>query len=125
MSSESSETLLQKYYAQLVEIIARSIDDILCGLVSGSDGVINIDQKNTIKQYGKTPSDRAEHLLDEYIRRSLCVGITNSFLKLLKVMKEISAADCNQLASTIEQDFVDASGDGGTKGDATRYKGGV
>ena len=122
----SGESLLQKYYDQLVTTIGRHIDTILRRLVSGTDGVITIDEKITIKNYGKTPWDKAEHLLDEYIRRSLCVRITNSLLKLLKVMKEISAVDCNRLAATIEQEFVtiDAFNENVSASDeVTNYKG--
>lgn len=118
------EILLQKYYDKLVRTIGRTINDILRGLVSGTDGVIDIDEKNKIKQFGETQCDKAEYLLDEHIKRSLCVGITDSFSKLLQVMKAIPAADCNQLARTIEQDFIKLDGENASRSDdITKCKG--
>ena len=52
-SSKLSEIVLQKYYAQLVGIVAQYVDDILCGLVSGTDGIINIDQKIQSNRTGR------------------------------------------------------------------------
>ena len=96
------ELVLQKYYAELVSTLSRSIDEVLRGLVSRR--VINITDKNKIKEH--KGDDRAEYLLDHYIERSLAAGINDSLMKLLQVMKEIP--QCNPLAVSVEQDLTGA-----------------
>ena len=86
MASKRLESrLLQEYYSKLVTTLAQCIDeDLLPALVSAK--VITIDDKNTIKRHGNRPTDRIEYLLDNHVNRSLCVGITDNFAKLLRIM---------------------------------------
>ena len=95
------ELILQQRYAELVNILSRSIDEVLRGLVSKE--VINITDKNSIKERGM-PADSAEYLLDHYMERSLAGGINDNLMKLLHVMKEIPY--CKPLATSIEQDLT-------------------
>ena len=93
--------MLQKYYAELVRLLAPCLDDVVVALVS--KGVIDIDQKNVIKKYGDTPGDKVQYLLDNYIARSLSGGVTNSFINLLDVMKTFQS--CVQLIASMEKDI--------------------
>ena len=86
--------VFQKYYVKLVSTLAQYLSDVLQHLVS--EGVIKIEEKNTIKNYRDTPNDRSEYLLDNHVNRQLSEGITDNFLKLLKVMQEIPG--CSPLA---------------------------
>ena len=86
--------IFRSYYVKLVSILAQHLNDVLLHLVS--EGVIKIEEKNTIKNYRDTPNERAEYLLDNYVNRQLSEGITDNFMKLLKVMLEIPG--CYQLA---------------------------
>ena len=79
--------VLRKYYAKLVGVLAQCLNELLLQLVS--EEVITIEDKNTIKQFGDTPCDRAEYLLDNHINRPLAVGISENLAKLLKVMQMI------------------------------------
>jgi len=71
-----------------------------------SEEVITIDDKNRIKQFGNTPEDKAEYLLDNHVNRPLSAGLTDEFVKLLKVMRKIP--DCNplgvELSSSLKSD---------------------
>ena len=90
--------LLQKYYAKLVRVLAQCIEgDLLPALVSAQ--VITIDDKNTIKRHGNTLEDKAQYLLDNYVNSSLSVGITDNFIKLLEVMRDIPY--CKSLADDL------------------------
>ena len=91
--------VLQKFYSRLLQTLTRNLNDVLPDLVSR--GVITVDQKIDIKEYGKAQSERAEHLLDSYIHRPLREGIPDNFIKLLKVMKGIPS--CSTLATSIDQ----------------------
>ena len=79
---------------ELVSTLAQHLSDVLLYLVP--EGVIKIEEKNTIKSYRDTPTDRAEYLLDNHVNRQLSEGITDNFMKLLKVMRKIPG--CNPLA---------------------------
>ena len=98
-TKSTEEIVLQKYYAELVRLLARCIDDLVLGLVS--NGVIDIDQKNVIRKYGDTPGDKVQYLLDNYVARSLGGGVIDSFMKLLNVMKEFPS--CVQLVASMEE----------------------
>ena len=100
-TKSTEEVLLQKYYAELVRSLTRCIDDVVLGLVS--HGVIDIDQKNVIRQYGDTPGDKVQYLLDNYIVRPLYGGVTDGFVKLLSVMKEYP--DCGHLVASMEEEY--------------------
>ena len=91
--------VLQKFYFELLQTLTRNLNDVLPHLVSG--GVITVDEKIDIKEYGKAQSDRAEHLLDTYIHRPLHGGNPDNFIKLLKIMKGIPS--CSPLATSIDQ----------------------
>lgn len=97
-TKSTEEVLLQKHYADLVHLLSRCIDDLLLRLVS--NGVIDIDQKNVIRKYGDTPGDKIQYLLDNHVVRPLGVGINDSFMKLLSVMKEFPS--CCQLVAAME-----------------------
>jgi len=101
------EILLQKYYAELVRSLARCIDEVLPDLVS--NGIIDIDQKNVIKNYGDTPADKAEYLLDNYIARPLYAGMTDGFMTLLNTMKKFPS--CSRLVVSIEKNLQDGGSD--------------
>ena len=92
-----ASSVLQKYYVELVDTLGKNLNDLLLYLVS--EEMINIEEKITIKQFGETPSTRVEYLLDNYVHRQLSGGITDNFLKLLKVMQKISG--CSKLAAEI------------------------
>lgn len=107
LSTKSVEEIsLQKHYADLVRLLAPCIDEVILGLVS--NGVIDIDQKNTIRKYGDTPGDKVQYLVDSHIARPLAGGVTDSLMKLLSVMKEFSS--CGQLVASIEKDLDIDSG---------------
>ena len=92
MESTSQESLtLRKYYAELVSILAQYMNELLPCLVS--EQMISIKEKNTIKQYGETSQDRAEYLLDNHVERPLSAGVTENFVKLLRVMQKIPGCD--------------------------------
>ena len=94
------ETIVfRNYYAKLVSTLAQYLSDVLLHLVS--EGVLKIEEKNTIKNYRDTPTDRAEYLLDNHVNRPLSEGITDNFMKLLKVMREIPG--CNPLAVELSE----------------------
>ena len=96
MESTSQESLtLRKYYAELVSILAQYMNELLPCLVS--EQMISIKEKNTIKQYGETSQDRAEYLLDNHVERPLSAGVTENFVKLLRVMQKIPG--CDKLSS--------------------------
>ena len=97
-TKSTEEVLLQKHYADLVHLLSRCIDDLLLRLVS--NGVIDIYQKNVIRKYGDTPGDKVQYLLDNHVVRPLSVGINDSFVKLLSVMKEFPS--CCQLVAAME-----------------------
>ena len=80
--------------------LARSIDEVLRGLVSKE--VINITDKNNIKKRGM-PEDSAEYVLDHYVERFLVAGIDDNLMKLLHVMKDIPP--CKPLAVSIEREI--------------------
>ena len=86
--------VFRNHYVKLVSTLAQHLSNVLLYLVS--EGVIKIEEKNTIKDYRDTPNDRAEYLLDNHVNRQLSEGITDNFLKLLKVMRKIPG--CNPLA---------------------------
>ena len=96
-SAAHASSVLQEYYVELVDTLGKNLNDLLLYLVS--EKMINIAEKITIKQFGETPSARAEYLLDNYVHRQLSGGITDNFLKLLKVMQKISG--CSKLAAEI------------------------
>lgn len=102
-TKSTEEIVLQKHYAELVRLLAPCLDDVLVALVS--KGVISIDQKNVIKKYGDTPGDKVQYLLDTYVARSLSGGVTDSFVKLLDVMKTLQSCNCVQLIASIEKDI--------------------
>ena len=111
MASQSLESrVLQEYYSKLVSTLAQCIDeDLLPALVSAK--VITIDDKNTIKRYGNRPTDGIEYFLDKHVNRPLCVGITDNFAKLLRIMQNIpgyckSLAD--EMVAEIAQTFTDS-----------------
>ena len=91
MSTEQASSVLRRYYVELISTLAQYLNDLLLHLVP--EGVITIDGKNTIKQYGSTPNDRAEYLLDNHINRPLSIGNVTNFVKLLKVMEKITGCD--------------------------------
>ena len=97
VTKESS--VFQKYYVRLVSTLAQHLSDVLPHLVS--EGVIKIEEKNTIKSYCYTPNDRSEYLLDNHVNRQLSEGITDNFLKLLKVMRKIPG--CTPLAAELSK----------------------
>jgi len=72
-----------------------------------------IDDKNKIKQLSHTLEDKTEYLLDNYVYRPLSIGITDAFVKLLKVMRNIP--DYNPLF--IESSSLLKSDDGETHDD--------
>ena len=86
--------VFENYYVELVNTLAQYLSDVLLYLVP--EGVIKIEEKNTIKSYRDTPTDKAEYLLDNHVNRQLSEGITDNFMKLLKVMRKIPG--CNPLA---------------------------
>ena len=91
MSTEQASSVLRRYYVELISTLAQYLNELLLHLVP--EGVITIDVKNTIKQFGSTPNDRAEYLLDNHIDRPLAVGNVTNFVKLLKVMEKITGCD--------------------------------
>lgn len=95
------ENILQDHYANLIRTLSGSIDDILFGLVSHR--VISINDKNRIKEQSSLSDARVEYLLDHHIYRSLAVGETDPFMKLLDIMKGI--AYCKPLALSIARDL--------------------
>ena len=97
ITTEQASSVLQRYYVQLISTLSQHLNELLPYFVP--EGVITIDVKNTIKQFGSTPSDRAEYLLDNHINRLLAGGIVTNFIKLLKVMQKI--AGCNSLAGEV------------------------
>ena len=100
MESISVASVLQKNYAELVDILGKNLNDVLVYLVS--EGVIKIEEKNTIMEFvGKTPSQRAQYLLDNHVDRPLSGGLTDNFLKLLKCMQKIPG--CSNLAAEISK----------------------
>ena len=99
------ELVLQKHYAKLVGTLSRNFDEVLRGLVS--TGVINITDKNKIKEH--KGDDRSEYLLDHYIERSLAAGINENLMKLLQVLREIPL--CKPLAISVEQDLLGVPSD--------------
>ena len=99
MPTEQASSVLRRYYAELINTLAQYLNDLLLHLVS--EEVITIEDKNTIKKYGDTPSDKAEYLLDNYINRPLAVGIVTNFVKLLKAMEKIPG--CNLLAADLRK----------------------
>ena len=102
MESTKVSLVLRKYYAELVSTLGKYLNDLLVYLVS--EGVIKIDDKNTIKKFGETPaSDKAEYLLDNYVNRPLDAGITDNFLKLIKVMEKTEIPGCNPLAAELSK----------------------
>ena len=101
-SAAHASSVLQKYYAELLDMLGKNLNDILKYLIP--EGMINIKEKNTIKQFGKSPDDRAEYLLDNHVDRQLSGGITDNFLKLLKVMQKIPA--CDKLSAEISKAII-------------------
>ena len=97
--TQQASTVLQRYYVELIMKLAQYLNDFLLYLVS--EEVITIEDKNTIKKYGDTPSDKAEYLLDNHIIRPLAGGIVTNFVKLLKVMEKIPG--CNPLAAELRK----------------------
>ena len=97
--TEQVSSVLHKYYSKLVSTVGKHLNGLLVHLVS--EGVIKIDDKNTIKQFGDTPSERAQYFLDNHIDRALSAGITDNFVKLLKVMQKISG--CSPLAAELSE----------------------
>ena len=97
--TEEASSVLRSYYVELIKALAQYLNDLLLYLVS--EGVITIEDKNTIKKYGDTPSDKAEYLLDNYIDRPLAGGIVTNFVKLLKVMEKIPG--CNPLVAKLRK----------------------
>ena len=118
MASKSLESrVLQEYYSKLVSTLAQCIDeDLLPALVSAK--VITIDDKNTIKSYGNRPRNRIEYLLDNHVNRPLCVGITDNFAKLLRIMQNIP--HCKSLADEMATEIAQTSTDSGVTLDAPR-----
>ena len=110
MTKES--LIFRSYYVKLVSTLARNLSDVLLHLVS--EGVINIEEKNTIKNYRDTPNDRSEYLLDSYVNRQLSEGITDNFVKLLKVMQEIPG--CHSLAVELSKELKCAGAGPSTPG---------
>ena len=96
---EQASLVLQQYYVEFVSTLGQHLNDLLLRLVP--EHVITIDVKNTIKQFGCTPSDRAEYLLDNYINRPLAGGNVTNFVKLLEVMEKIPG--CNLLVVTVQK----------------------
>ena len=97
--TEQVSSVLHKYYSELVSTVGKHLNGLLVHLVS--EGVIKIDDKNTIKKLGDAPSERAEYLLDNHVDRPLSAGITDNFVKLLKVMQKISG--CSPLAAKLSE----------------------
>ena len=97
--TEQTSSVLHKFYSELVGTVGKHLNGLLVHLVS--EGVIKIDDKNMIKKFGDTPSERAEYLLDNHVDRPLSAGITDNFLKLLKVMQKIPG--CGPLADELSK----------------------
>ena len=99
VTTEQASSVVQRYYVELISTLAQYLNELLLHLVP--EGVITIDVKNTIKQFGSSPSDRAEYLLDNHVNRPLAGGILTNFVKLLKVMQKIPG--CDSLAVEIRK----------------------
>ena len=92
-------SVLRKYYARLVSVLSQCLNELLPHLVS--EEVITIENKNVIKKFGDTPSDRAKYLLDNYINRPLAVGNADNLVNLLKVMQMIPV--CSSIATELSK----------------------
>ena len=90
-SATHASSALQKYYPELLVVLGKNLNDVLVHLIP--EGVINIGEKITIQEFTKTPSEKAQYLLDNHVYRQLSGGFTDNFLKLLKVMQKIPACD--------------------------------
>ena len=87
---------LVKFYKDLCNVLP--VDDLLPVLVTQQ--VITIKNKDLIMT-GKTNDERTQCLLDHFISKSLSVGDTTTFYKLLEAMK--TSPKCSFLVERINQ----------------------
>ena len=101
---------LVMFYKDLCNVLP--VDDLLPVLVTQQ--VITIKNKDLIMS-GKTNDERTQCLLDHFISKSLSVGDTTTFYKLLEAMK--TSPKCNFLVERINQFLSNSEEEGNLSGE--------